>query len=208
VTPRTQLPTRKRQAHIGSTRAYKRFRKNTWRIRELLNMGLLGLSGKQESVDVLVDKFAGVKGIRGPRPKGFEPNVVVSRKKEGIAFPVEIQMDPRSALLLKKAVASFRTEQNKVRYHLYSILAVSVWGAFETYLTMLFEELFHKQPALLKSNETLTFEDAVNRRSDILEHLIDRNLDKIGHFTLKENIKYLKDKLNLSFSNARRSRLE
>jgi hypothetical protein len=208
VTPRARVRTRKKRRYTGTTRAYKRFHQNTWRISELLDTGLLGLSGKQDTLDALVGKLADAKGIRGPRPKDYEPCVEVNRKEEGDGLPVEIKLDPRSALLLKRAVIRSRTEHGKIRYHLYSILAVSVWGAFETYLTMLFEELFRKQPAMLKSSETLTFEDAVNRRDDILEHLIDRNLDKIGHFTFKETVKHLKDKLNFGFSNAQRTRLE
>jgi len=50
---------------------------------------------------------------------------------------------------------------------------------------------------MLKTDQEVTFRDIIERRGDPVNLLIERELDRVGHFTLDEWLKYLNDKINV-----------
>ena len=65
---------------------------------------------------------------------------------------------------------------------------------------MLFEELFVKRPQLLSSNETITLQEAIEHRGEVVEYLASRQLERFGRLSFGETTKYLKERLNYSMS--------
>ena len=185
--------------------AYRRFHEHVWKTDTLLNVGLSGLSGKVEQFDEILKKFDPVKLPRGRLPKSFEPDVEAKPLPQG---GLQLSMDDRTAAFLFKVVDSARDKHSKLRFHLYSILAVSLWGAFETYLAMLFGELFEKRPELLKSNEQLTFKEAVEHNANLLGFLTQRQLEKIGHLKLKDLSDYLAGRIGFKLTSSDVAKLD
>jgi hypothetical protein len=189
----------------GRTFAYRRFHENIWRTKQLLEVGLSGLTGRIEQLDDLLDKFQEAGGLPGPVPKDYEPQVDVSPTDEnGVS---KVSFDGRTAWMVRKALEGYRKKHAPLRFHLYLVLTVTIWGAFETYLIMLFEELYRMCPELLKSDEVVLFRDVVDHRTDVVDLLIERQIDRMGHFTLQEMFKYLDDRINFRFSSPRQKRL-
>ena len=145
--------TRRIRAYKGKTKAYRRFDDSLWRSSRMLEASVLGLDEKQKSFGDIVAKFDSVKQIPGPFPKNYEPSVSASKLDDG---NINVTFDERSAALMKRSLLLVRSKHRYLKFHLYSILAVSIWGAFETYVVMLLEELFQKRPEMLKSAETVT----------------------------------------------------
>lgn len=138
----TLNPSKSRRSQSGPTLAHGRFKLTLHRTGELLKIGLTGLSSEIEKVDDALKMLPEMKGIPGPRPKDWEPHIEGKKTPDGDFY---LTMDPRTAHLLRFHMKEARKEHRTLRFHLYSVLAVYVWGAFETYLTMLFEELFTKR---------------------------------------------------------------
>jgi hypothetical protein len=188
------------------TVAYTRFDYSLWRTQELLEAGLSGLANKVEGLDELIEKFKIAHEVPGPVPKDYEPDVQIHPQDDSERFT--LTLDGGSAWLCRKTLEASRAEQRKLRFHLYSILTVAIWGAFETYAVMLFEELYRERPQLLKSSEVITFEQVIDHDMDVVDYLIERQLDKIGHFTLRETLKYMEDRIGFQFSTAVQRRLD
>jgi hypothetical protein len=180
------------------TSAYRNFDENIWKTKELLEVGLSGISGKTDELDRILEKFNEVEGMRGRAPKGYQPKIESTRLDEENL--VKLEMDERSAWTLRKVMEQAKLKNTALRFHLYAILAVAIWGAFETYLVMIYEELYRKRPEMLKSEEKLTFQNAIEHKDDILDYLIETQIDKIGHFTFTEHLKYLKSRLSFEFT--------
>lgn len=197
--------THKKRKYQGKTKAYLRFNESLWRTSELLDASVHGLTEKQKSFDAILAKFDKLKPIRGPIPKGHKPTISHSRLKSG---SIRLVIDDRTASHLKKVLELSISKRQTLRFHLYSILAVSIWGAFETYVTMLLEELYQKRPELLKSSEPITQAEAIDNREDVISFIAERQLEKVGHFTLVDTIEYLQKRLGTTVPSARRARLE
>ncbi len=182
--------------YIGRTLAYKRFHSAIWKTQSLLQLGVVGIDEKvQKDYSILLKKFEHVKGIPGPKPKNYTPQVESKKTDDG---HVELSVDPRTALFIKKAIEADKKRHDELRFFLYSNIFVSVWGAFETYNQMLFEELLLKKPEMLKSKETIPLEDIIQYREKIVEHLVERQIEIIGHFKIDELTAYYKKKVNLN----------
>ena len=183
---------------VGKTKAYARFKQHYWRTEQLLGAGISGLEESRKPLEDLLGKFTDVKAPRGRRPRDYEPSIESTRSDADDRITLSI--DDRSAALLKKIVAWELGKHKDLNYHYFSILAVSIWGSYETYVYMLFEELFKKQPRMLKTDESISYADAFEHKNDIVQYLSERSLEKIGHFTLKESLSCLNDKVNFKFS--------
>ena len=70
------------------------------------------------------------------------------------------------------------------------------------------EELYEKKPEMLKTKESITFDEVLTHQGDLNRYLIDKSLDKIGHFTLNETLSFLDKKINFRFSLSRSKCLE
>jgi len=165
----------------GKTLAYRRFIYRTHWNKQLLRVGLLGLKQEIKVIDQVVEKLKPAKGIPGPRPKKYE--------------------------LMKKALEFGKGKYEELKYHLNAILAVDLWGAFETYNTMLFEELFLKKPELLISDEKISVAEAVKNRDELIQYLIERQVDNIGHFSVIDLIKFNERKLKFKYTSSQVSKL-
>lgn len=176
--------------------AYRRFKQATWKTQSLLELGVVGIDDKVEKgYGDLLKKFEDVKGVPGPKPKNYKP-AIKSKLTDGGGM--EMQLDPRSAALIKKAIEADKKRHDDLRYFLYSNIYASVWAAFETYSQMLFEELLKKKPEMLKSKEQILIENVISNREHIVEYLVERQVESIGHFKITELLEYLKAKLNFA----------
>jgi hypothetical protein len=189
----------------GRTNAYRNFSDEIWKTRKLLEYGLSGITGNIKELDALIEKLRVAKGTRGRIPKDYKPDIKAVKTNEN--EEMQISLDSRTAFMARKMLETSRGHDSALRFHFYAILAVSIWGAFETYLVMLFEELYETRPELLKSEESVTYKDAIDHRDNILGLIIERQLDKIGHFTLREMLKHLNNKINFNFSEAKQTTL-
>lgn len=194
------------KVYRGKTRAYRRFMVHQDRTERLLRAGISGIEESKKTTEALFEKFKDVKAPRGRKPKSYEPEIELG--DESANGERTLSLDDRSAALMRDAIAAQLSIHKDLKYHYHSILTVSMWGAFETYVYMLFEELFSKQPRMLKTNETLSFSDAFNHRNRIESHLADKTLAKIGHFSLEDSLLFIKEKINFSYSKSRRSTLK
>lgn len=182
--------------YLGVTLAYRRFSMTTWKTESLLDLGVVGINEKVDGTYTdLLGKLEDVKGVPGPKPKSYEPQFETKKSKDG---NIELTMDARSANFIKNAIEADRKRHDDLRFFLYSNIFVSVWGAFETYSQMLFEEILSSKPEMLKSNEVITLNDVVSNRSSIVEMLVEKQVETIGHFKIDDLLKYYKKKVNYS----------
>lgn len=189
----------------GRTLAYGRYRVSATTTELLLQGGLSGLGGEIEKMDGLLIKLGSLRGVPGPKPKEYAPAIEVKAISTG---GVEINMDIRSGVLSRKIIRKSRNYHRSLRFHFYAILTVSIWASFETYLTMLFEELYTIRPQLLKSSEAITFRDVLEHEENLRSFLIQQQLEKLGHFTLTELLKYLNDRINFSIDTKNKATLD
>lgn len=190
-----------KESYLGKTVAFSRFSLAIWKTESLLELGVVGINEKVErSYTDLIEKFKDVKGVPGPKPKSYKPSIQKEKSENGL---IQISMDDRSASLIKKALESDKKRHDDLRFFLYSNIFVSVWAAFETYSQMLFEDLLLKMPEMLKSKESVTLNDIISNRGNIVTHLVERQIEAIGHFKIDDLLKYYKDKINFSASNAK-----
>jgi hypothetical protein len=196
----------KRKAdYAGVTRAYSRFKEHYWRTEQLLSAGIAGLDEIRKPIENLLSQFEGATPPKGRRSKKYEPEIETKRTDDGVLRIVS--MDMRSASFIKKAILHNLDQHKDLHYHYFSILAVSIWGSYETYIYMLFKELFRKQPRMLKTNENLSYKDALENKDKIEQYLSDKTLLKIGLFSLNESLIFLHEKFNFKFSSRRESNL-
>lgn len=185
-----------KEEYSGKTIAFKRFSNSIWNIRRLLELGVVGIDAKLEkSYGTLLEKFKDAKGVPGPRPKNYQPDISTKRLEDG---GISMTLDLRTANLVKMAIEMDRRRHDDLRYFLYSNICVSVWAAFETYSQMLFEEILKKRPEMLKSKEQITVESVVSNGAGIIEYLIERQVEAIGHFKVSDLLGYYKSKINYS----------
>ena len=194
------------QKFQGKTDAYSKFSDLLWRSRILIDLGTIGIDRElQEKIDPLLAKFASVKGIRGRKPTNYKP-IATSTKTSENEFSLEL--DARSAHFVKQLIEANRKRHDDLRYFHYSNLAVALWASFETYNITLFEQLYRERPELLKSSEQIQVKDAVEHHQSMLDYLIERQLDAMGHLKLKDIIDYYKKRIGIEISPARVKKLE
>src|SRR4030067_1221177 len=144
-----------RKPFSGKSKAYLLFSSSLWRIKQLIDFGVVGIDAELEkNIQPHLTKLESVKGIRGRIPKNFAPSFKeVHDEKAGVFSFI---FDQRSAAFYKRKLELRYKRHDELRYFFYANLATSLWAAFETYNTTLFEELFRLRPEMLKSSEQLT----------------------------------------------------
>jgi hypothetical protein len=163
----------------------------------------LGLEEKGKELEGLYRVFSVVKKRPGPMPKGYKPQVEVKKLPGG----VHLTLDDRAAGRVREVFEHTQRLHQALRFHFYSIVAVSIWGAFETYVEILLYELYRKCPEILKSKEVVTFMEVVDHRSSVLDLIIEKQLDRVGHFVVDELLEYLEKRLGLTVAGSARVRL-
>ena len=187
------------------TAAYHRFRILMSRTDKLIQLGGIGIDQKKEQLDEILFKFRNVKGKPGKIPSNFKPEISVTNDDNDDT--VDLTVDERTAYIMKQSLEKGLSTTEELHNHLYSIYLVYMWGAFETYLVMMFEELFKKKPEMLKSNETISYSEIIENKTNVLRFVIDNELDKIGHFSLDKHIEYLSKKINFKIKEVDKSKL-
>ena len=199
-------PTMARQNFKSKTKAFAQFAGLLWRTRNLVDLGIVGIDRELEvKLDPLLAKFSEVKCIRGLKPKDYKPSIKSTNRDGGA---INMELDQRTAHIIKQAIEAERKRHDDLRYFHYSNLAVALWASFETYNVTLFEQLYRERPELLKSSEQIQVKDAVDHRDAMLDYLIERQLEGIGHLKLKDIIEYYKKRLGIEVSTARAAKLE
>lgn len=190
----------------GKSKAFSIFTESLWRTKQLIDFGVVGIDTELENkIRPLLAKFEHVKGVVGRPPKHHEPFI---KRADGSSKTIALEMDVRSAAMMKKTVEIHYKRHDDLRFFFYANLAVSLWAAFETYNAVLFEELFRIRHEMLKSSEQITIQDAVDNHTDLIEYLIERQLESIGHFKLKEMADYYKKKTGITISEVQYKKLE
>jgi len=190
----------------GRTKAYGQFTNLLWRTRSLIDLGTVGIDLElKQNIDPLLAKLVNVKGISGKPPKSYEASLKSTKlENEGI----QLEMDLRSAYQLKRIMENFRKDHDELRYFHYANLTVALWAAFESYNATLLEQLYRERPELLKSSEQIQIKDAIDHRTSILDFLIERQLEIIGHSKLKDILEYYRKRLGIEVSDVRVKKLE
>ena len=162
----------KKDNYHGKTVGYSRLTNAMWKTERLLELGVVGIDEHVSgSIGGILDKFKDVKGVPGPKPKVYPSEFDAKSTDDG---HIELSMDARTAALLKKVIQKSQSRHDELRFFLYSNVFVSVWGAFETYIQMLFEELLTKKPEMLKSKEAIILDDIISNKSNIVEFIVER----------------------------------
>ena len=141
-------PRRRRRSEFwGRTLAFQRFRLNNGRTLELFKAGLLGLEHDRDLRTSVFRKFENTKAPPGPRPKNYKQHFEMHKTNDGM---YSLEMDDRTAAFLRSVTHEYLKRQNELRFHHYAIMFMSVWSSFETYISMLLEELFNNTPTMLR----------------------------------------------------------
>jgi hypothetical protein len=160
-------------------------------------MAFKGLEGSICENTSLLNKFAAIKGIPGPRPTNHNPELKVSRKTGDL---LEMKIDPRSAALVKNAMTAYGKRLKDVRFHLHGILLVDMWATFEAYIQSSLLAFYKKKPEVLRCNDHITVSEAISNREDILAYLVNRQIESIGHMSFDKICDYLNKRLNFAFT--------
>lgn len=186
------------------TEAYIRFCYSILRTKSLIQIGDYGIKENDQLLSGVLSKLDDVKTLKGKVPSNYRYSVTAKDLGNGFT---ELGLDKVSAYKLKKIVASNLFFCNKNKDHLNSIILVYVWASFETYLCMLFEEMFISVPEMLKSDQTVTYRDIIDNKDNVVELLIKKEVDSLGHFTLDDYLKYLKKKISFETNIQTRKKL-
>src|SRR4030042_6099589 len=191
---------------ISSTYAYARFGLILHRTDEMLEASILGVEERIKETEELLKEFEEIQGIRGKRPKTYNPKFKITKNDTDDKYRLE--MDDRTAFNMKNVLINYVKITEELKNHYNSILLTYIWGAFETYILILFQDLFQNKIEMLKSNENATYKDIIDNRDNITELLINKELEKIGHFSLNDHFDYLEKKINFRFPKSKQERLK
>jgi hypothetical protein len=185
---RTEAVEESKSLIIG-TEAYNRFTLTIYRINNLLKVSTKGLQDELQMHENLINKLE--KGENG------EENTTENTSEEE-KYSLSFTYDEVS--IIKKVLNNSQKEHAILDRYIYSIVTVFVWGTFETYLNQAFTELFKKQPLMLKTEmNTFSTIDILENIEDPLTLLINREINKVGHFKLTDWSKYLTRLINFEF---------
>jgi|JI10StandDraft_1071094.scaffolds.fasta_scaffold393376_2 hypothetical protein len=191
---------------VYATNAFFRYQTGINTTYDLLEAASFGVSETVKQKDTLLKKFSDIKAVRGKIPKSYQPLFEITKIEN--SENVDIEMDERTASFLKKAVENSRKNDEKLTYYFNSIILVYIWGLFETYLTMALEEAFRSRPEMLKSNESISYKDVIENHNDIVEYLILKQVDRLGHNTVTDNLQFLNKKISFSLNQTTTNQLK
>ncbi|QHT59877.1 hypothetical protein GXP70_07885 [Paenibacillus lycopersici] len=187
------------ERYAGGSQSYIKFQISFYRSNLLKSVAIASIETEIEKLEGIVSKLSEAKDSNGTSDSKE------SKNKNEKLVAVELNEDQFEFL---SGVMNFTHKEHVILdTYLYSVLVVFLWGAFETYITSVFNELFHLKPSMLKSNETLRYEEVIDNLNDPLKLIMNKELNKIGHFKLKEYIEYLKNKINVKFEDELESTL-
>ncbi|MES2837054.1 MAG: hypothetical protein V4667_06005 [Bacteroidota bacterium] len=186
------------------TIAFIRFTSIIHRTDKLIEACHKGIEHDLKIQEGIINKL-NIKGLPGKKPKNHETVFKVSKRHPDGTF--SLSMDERSAFLVKKTMTDSKKLTEELNNHFYSIMLAYTWASFETFLIMLFEELYTKKPEMLKINTLVTYKEVLENEKQILNYLIQKELETIGHFSVEKYIEYLDKKINLILPEKNKVRL-
>lgn len=178
----------------GGSEAFKKFNISFFRTNLLKSVAIKGLGDHINQLEELVKKLTEAKEKVSTE---VEIEEIEEKFDEQGNRLIKVTLEEEEFEFLDGLMTYTHKEYIILDTYLYSILVVFVWGAFETYITSLFSELFKLSPSMLKSSETIKYEELISNLDDPIRLLISKELNKIGHFKLKEYLDYLEAKLNI-----------
>ncbi len=189
-----------------STKALYVFEDILWKIEKLVELGVVGIDKElDDGPRKFLAELDHVKGSRGPRPKSYKPEIESIRDKDGEV--VSLVVDKRTAFTMKKSLEWDVKRHEDLRYFLNGSLAIILWGAFETYNELVFEQVLRQKPEILCSNEKVDVKDVIENKDSILDFLIERQLVNLGHSGLDETISYYQKRLGINISTSQANQL-
>ncbi|KAB2489982.1 hypothetical protein [Priestia endophytica] len=166
---------------IYETNALKRFLISIWRTETLLSVSIKGLESELEEHQDILTKIG--KVLNGEKS---EDNI---QSEEEL---IELELNERELMLIKASMDYSHEEHSILDKYIFSILTVFVWGTLETYLYQAFSELFRKNPSMLKTEKNnFNTNEILDNLEDPLSLLINKEMNKVGHFKLNDWAKYL-----------------
>lgn len=173
-------PKRKNHPYRGRTTAYRRFRDSHSRTRRLLDTALFGVTEQSKTLENISATLKSIKGA------------------------LSIPAARRIPSVLRQARQARKTNE-QLRFHFYALLAVYLWATYETYLSMLFEEL---RTLVISDKETIAWYEAAKRRENLFKYLIKPHLDQIKRYRYLDQRKYLEDWLKFRMQHSTQERLD
>jgi hypothetical protein len=171
----------------------------------MIEASVLGIEKRIKDTEDILKEFDQIHGIRGKRPKTYNPKFEITKNETDDKY--RLDMDDRTAFSMKNVMINYVKITAELKNHFNSILLTYVWGAFETYILLLFQDLFTKKIDMLKSSENASYKDIIENRDNITDHIINRELDKIGHFSINDHFDYLDKKINFKFAKNKQDQL-
>ncbi|PFY54898.1 hypothetical protein COL52_26680 [Bacillus toyonensis] len=181
---------------FSGTKAFMRYKTSSDRVEKLLYVSITGLNKYIEQHDELLEKFQRAE---------VDPDELLGEDEESMFKPngkggYALRVNQKELDILSEAMEFSKKEHKILDKYIYSILVVFVWGSFETYLNQAFSEIYRIQPQILKNEISIySSMDILNNLDDPLELLINKELNKVGHFKLNDWEKYLKKNINFNF---------
>lgn len=188
------------------TSSYNRFSIVFERTKTLIEIGGIGVTQKSKEADELIQKLGDIEIAPNQIELPITPKIEAKRINKSGDFNLE--MDEPTAKFMKAVLSFGKQATDELHHHLYSMYLVYIWGAFESYITMIFEELFKINPRLLKSKSQISYDDVIDNKDNILLYLMDQELEKINHFNVDKHLNYLESKLNFSISDSDTKKLQ
>jgi hypothetical protein len=187
------------------TNAFIRFELLLDRTNKLIEAGNIGIGNELEKHKWIKEKFEDIPAPRGRKSKNYKPDISSEKLENG---DLNLKMDDRSAFLLKNVMMGVYNGVQDLSLHLNSVMLVYIWGSFETYLYMLVKEMFQKRPEMLKSGATISYKEVIENKDKLLDLIIGKELEMLGHYNLDEYLKYLDKKISYSVHKTTQDRLK
>ncbi|MFB0845746.1 hypothetical protein [Paenibacillus oleatilyticus] len=186
--------------HIKGSQAFIRFNVSFRRTKLLKDIALAELTNRIDQITGLLRKISNAEEIASTdEASDYGNEVIIDETGNQLT---RVTLTENELNFLHDTMDFSHKEHVILDTYLYSVLIVFIWGAFETYNSSLFKELFTIKPEMLKSNETVKYDELLSNLDNPIKLLIGKELAKIGHFKLKELLNYLDSKLNVKMDNS------
>lgn len=183
------------------TKSGGEFSENILMVRTLIEVVGEGFGAKNVMVDRILNKI--------DLSKCGDTQLSKKEHDENGEELIAIDFNEKEIECLNRVMMSRKTDYKKAHNYFYNILEVFTWGAFETYFCSIWDEILRKKPEMLNSNKnSLSFSEIIERKDDIMNLLIEKELGKIEHFKLKDIEKYLDEKAGIVINKEDYDKLE
>lgn len=177
------------------------FALNLARIREILKASEPALVNAMSTFGSLHDKVMNAPSQEHDESEQW-PGVI--RQENGM---LKISISEEDFIIIREAVSDYRKVVDSLPQYLNNMLCMAAWSAFEGYLQSFLAELFIRRPALLSSDKKISYADVLNSMNNIVELLVAKEIDEIGHLGFEKLQIYLKSKVMVQFSGRRSGKM-